>query len=283
MRVRFKLTRMAKRSHCHRFAATLGASAVLFFGCLLDTSNLVGGRAGAPDGSADSALSVDASDGGAFRCADYPAALFCSDFDETPYDVGWDNHVDIRGGQSGATTTDFLSPPRSLLATIPAHDATTLPFAGVAHAITSRAFSVAWDMWIDDPSGQTDVELGGFSFLGNPYYAVWVLYSRGLASFQLSEYGGAYQGHPELSSYTKLSHGLKIQAWSHVEMRIELSTGASQVEVVVDGASNGVMPLSAGTYLLPSTKPNIALGIVDGEGTGAAYRTRVDNVLVIAR
>ena len=279
-------------------AAAISASTLLA-ACALTTSfaglsvGPVDGGAGgssasdgsaAMDGSVPDSRAPEAStaDGQSFfRCADHATAVFCADFDGEPFDLGFEKVPPANGAGSGASTSFFSSPPRSLLATLPARGSSPmLPVAGVLRRLPgTRSLLLSFALRIEESTDQDGIDVASISYRpASGFYGVFLRYRRNPApNFLLFEFATS----PSLTRFVDLPGRPKLGAFAHVEMTLDVASTSSAISVAVDGSPLVVTsPLSAHQYV--TSTPIVQLGIVGSNDTGGPIEIRFDDVLVEA-
>jgi hypothetical protein len=247
-----------------------------------DAANGVDGAMLAPEGGTDGGQ--DAGDGAAttqtFRCADHPGALFCADFDNGPFNVGWTDIYDPNGGTLALGDGRF---GRGLVATIPTHGATTpstRPGATLETGVNLPArapFTFAFDTKIESAApGGGVYEISGIFFHVNFYVVTFRIEDSG--AIVLHEYGDPIGSAPFLLNDFPLMVGPPIGSWVHVAMQMTFPSSSSvHLRVQFDGAIAYDGAIGASPYASP---PFVYGGISNAENAGQARAVDFDDIVV---
>jgi hypothetical protein len=244
------------------------------------------GDGGSPDGSpSDGGVRADAptSEGGGLPsgCVGRATAFFCADFDEAPFDLGFQQVLTgpTRGTLNG-DRTKFVSPSTSLVASLPKRgNGQPNAFLDRTLPSTVTSFRLSWWALVDDKGTQSAVDLGAGLFKEGPVYrSLQIRYRRGVTSdptFELFEYAN---GAAQPVMFTKLSTTPALGRFMHFEMDVTQAASSSAVTVLVDGvvaATQSGLRLHEGQGAL-----HLTTGIVSTDGPGDDIAVFVDDVVV---
>lgn len=211
-----------------------------------------------------------------FRCADHPAAAFCSDFETDPFDFGWEARRDTGG-------TYALVPARTsrgLEATVFARPGDFQDYAaGLTNTVVMVAgasFTYSFDVLLGPTLATANViNFGGFAFRGGTFYQADLRSTNG--SFSLQEFADATGMLPTLSRGSPLVRGPAVGIWTNVEMRWTFTPTASHAVIKLDGKVVLDRDTEAHHY---AASPEFLIGITNAQGKGSAFTLVVDDVLV---
>ncbi len=257
-------------------------------GAVGDTFVVEGGTDAAttpPEAGTDAAPRTDSGDGETttppFRCADYPSAVFCADFDDGAFNAGWAKTYLRNGG------TLALGAGRSrtgLVATVPTRSnptASTRPVAdlemGVALSVR-QPLTVAFDMLREAGGGGGGViDIGGIGFHAPFYIVTFRVENEG--AVHLHEYGDPLvSGGPSLSTDFPLGVQAAIGTWVHVTVQLTFPKATeAHLLVTFDGATAYDGAIGASPY---ASTPFVSAGVNNAESAGQARTVDFDDVLV---
>jgi hypothetical protein len=213
-------------------------------------------------------------------CAARTNTFFCADFDTEPFDVGMTTNQ-VAPGALGPATTPVVSPPRSLMASLPQRG------AGKPHAFLdrplfddTRSFRASWSVWIEGAGTQSAVDIGGI-YRSPVYHSLAIRYARAATDatgqFRLFEYADQDGSNPQLVQFTDLG-GATVGRFVRFAMLVTQTQTSSSVTVTIDDTpalSNHPIQLYRA-----SGQTHIAAGIITSDGPGDAVTVYVDDVVV---
>jgi hypothetical protein len=229
-----------------------------------DTAN---GGDGSPIGTVDSGSLAT------MDCGALGTHVFCDDFGDAALPGKWEDET-VSGGSVALDTSEYVSPPQSLLATTVALSSGTRTYARIEkHVATSGSrFQVAFSEWVDPACvGPSDTVQSLSLAFGNDGYWLAVAHSGGGDSvIESSLANGVYVQ----------AHGFKTQllraAWTRISLDVDVARG--MFDVSVDGATvieHEPLKYPPGAPQLPT----ITVGtLTDGAFNEAACKMHIDDV-----
>jgi hypothetical protein len=245
------------------FASVGVAISMAFAGCSLFVSldglgtSDGGSEAGTPDTTADLGApeAYEASDAGPdvfdFVCPD--ASIVCDDFDDDPLGKRWSSS-NMSGAQMAIDDGGSVSPPNSLMLTLPANPNGNSRDAYLAKTFSSRStIDCDFDVKVDMTTATTMYDVRPIEFdinaNGYSYYEFWLNLSATDLSFEQSLHVSDPDAGGKNPTFTVMSP-LDTSKWHHIHfssdfkrVKIEVDGMVSLDRALVDpiGASSGVI------------------------------------------
>ncbi len=216
---------------------------------------------------------------GAGNCQSTGPHLFCADFDQARVDLGWDDKSPPSPANGLATIQDdaaAVSPPYSMLVTVPTIPNDSFPAAGVDKEVqgVSGSARIAFDIRIDQLDLTTTARLHALTVYRSP--SVGRLLQLTLSSDGTFLTEDRYEDGGDTHTVHPLSANLPVGTWVRVAIDIQGGDGGSGTATVrFDGA---VVLAAAPIEMFEPSKPlPIFLGLNLRGGPSGPWRVRYDN------
>jgi hypothetical protein len=211
-------------------------------------------------------------------CAAFPAAIFCADFDGSPFDSGFT----ASGDPVGTDTALFTSAPSALRAALPSRG-DGKPGGYLDHELPGdlTSFRVAWSVLLQDHGSQSAVDFGVTLLRqGAEYRSLSVRYQHFTGNgptLELFEYGNATPTMPQIVNFTPSAVTPK-STFTRFEIQVTSGASSGSVTVLADGkVAFDSVPVS---LYSGSTPFHIAAGIAGSDGPGDDVTVLVDDIVV---
>ncbi len=252
----------------------------------------MGSRASTADGSvadasdaptvldAPAADAADAADGGRWCDSLVPAPMFCDDFDDQGFFSRWTNTLTSNGGSVSRDTSAFRSSPNALLALSPASSSSVQATVYLEATTTKSKVHAAYDMRIDARDtavGYAEINYIHFFTPGLEFGFYLRVYNTAGASTITSEAYLADGGVP--SHDVPLSGTSRFDAWTRVEVDVDLASSTHMLTVTLDGQPAAQQPLESNLYAPGPVRVSVGTGYT-GHPTTGAWSIRYDNATI---
>ena len=207
-------------------------------------------------------------------CSEQPAYLFCDDFDsDSDIEAGntWQWDIGMGGGSIALDTTDFRTPPRSAMFTVPS--ATASAQLGQHVGTPTKGYRLAFDLRVDATDFSSIEQVGVAQvYRDSSDDTLSVNYILGPGPTCEAQF---YEGTGGTQTAVQLALP-PLQTWTRIVLVYDADTG---VQVVEDGNVLATSPAAAHG---PPGSTSIILGAVYSNPPGAGLVFEVDDVVMRA-